>query len=73
MNHLSVLPSSDRKKDSKNDGYNAEEIDLIQFQQQSPGSAHSSDSNKDIVKETSELRVRNTISFINCYNLVLYP
>ncbi|XP_049411850.1 BRCA1-associated RING domain protein 1 [Solanum stenotomum] len=60
VNHLSVLPSSDRKEDSKNDGYNAEEIDLNQFQQQSPGSAHSSDSNKDIVKETSELRVMKT-------------
>lgn len=56
VNHLSLLPSSDRKEDLKNDRYNAEEIDLNQLQQQSPGSAHSSDSNKDIVKETSELR-----------------
>ncbi|CAN4113706.1 unnamed protein product [Withania somnifera] len=56
VNHLSLLPSSDRKEDLKTDRYNAEEIDLNQLQQQSPGSAHSSDSNKDIVKETSELR-----------------
>lgn len=63
VNHLGDLPSSDRKEDLKNERYNAEEIDLNQLQQQSPGSAHSSDSNKDIVKETSELRVRNTIKF----------
>ncbi|MCD7449076.1 hypothetical protein HAX54_049189 [Datura stramonium] len=56
VNHLSLLPSSGRKEDLKNDRYNAEEIDLNQLQQQSPGSAHSSDSNKDIVKEASGLR-----------------
>lgn len=63
-NHLNVLSSSDMMEDLQNDGYNAEEIDLNQLQQQSAGSAHSSDSNKDIVKEANELRVRNTSSFI---------
>lgn len=55
-NHLNVLSSSDMMEDLQNDGYNAEEIDLNQLQQQSAGSAHSSDSNKDIVKEANELR-----------------
>ncbi|XP_009781615.1 BRCA1-associated RING domain protein 1 [Nicotiana sylvestris] len=59
VNNLSLLPSSDRKADLKNERNDAEEIDLNQVQQQSPGSSHSSDNNKDIVKETSELRVRN--------------
>lgn len=67
------MPSSDRKADLKNERNDAEEIDLNQVQQQSPDSSHSSDNNKDIVKETSELRVRNNVSFIICYyNLVLY-
>ncbi|XP_059297836.1 BRCA1-associated RING domain protein 1 isoform X1 [Lycium ferocissimum] len=56
VNHLSHFPSSDMKADFKS----AEEIDLNQLQQQSPGSSHSSDNNKEIVKEISELRVRNT-------------
>ncbi|PHU13450.1 hypothetical protein BC332_14655 [Capsicum chinense] len=56
VNQLGLLPSSNRKEDIKDDRYNAEEIDLNQLQQQSPGSAHSSDSNKDTIKENSELR-----------------
>ncbi|KAJ8552995.1 hypothetical protein K7X08_020388 [Anisodus acutangulus] len=51
VNHLSHFPS-DMKIDLKSE----EEIDLNQLQQQSPGSSHSSDNNKDIVKETTELR-----------------
>lgn len=67
------MPSSDRKADLKNERNDAEEIDLNQVQQQSPDSSHSSDNNKDIVKETSELRVRNNVSFISCYySMVLY-